>query len=87
MQAKREVRLLSMFTVNDSQPPGILVDFDFESVVESVRIYPGAPAWILNMINGLVANRSIEIGVERSSMDAGLPAEPLPAYSGARIEP
>ena len=85
--SEREMRLLLMFTVNDPQPPGILVDFDFESVVESVRIYPGAPAWILNMISGLVANRSIEIGVERFSMDAGLPTEPSPAYSGARMEP
>ncbi len=85
--SEREVRLLSMFNVGDPQPPGILVDFDFKSVVESVRIYPGAPAWILNMLNRLVESRSIKIGVERSSMDAGLPAEPSPAYSGARIEP
>ena len=84
--SEQEVRLLSMFTVNDPQPPGILVDFDFESVVERVRVYPGAPAWILRMLNRLVANRSIGTGVERSGMDAGLPTEPLPAYSGPRVE-
>ncbi len=84
--SEREVRLLSMFTANGPQPPGILVDFDFKSVVESVSIHPDAPAWKLNVLNGLVANRSIEIGVERSSMDAGLPTEPSPVYSGSRIE-
>ena len=67
-ESEREVRIVSL-KIGNGQPLSLEIPIDVPRIVESVRVYPGAPYWQRFVLTRLIHRYGFQIKVKASQID------------------